>query len=283
MKKPLMLIAALVVLFAGCGKAKEANVNLGVTSASPGASTSAAPGASSAPTATAKAGSSKAAGGSSPSTSKSGGVTTTPKPAAPGRSNPPKDGRYSYRADGIVQQGNTNPQTYSNQTITADDSHSGAIYSSTVQNSQGTTTTKTQWSSTKVTLVSIDIESPSGSFKCAYNPQPTIVKFPIKAETYPQQKLSGSGNACGGTLDISYLRKENVQDATGHTWSTWVVHVKTSTTVKFNGTTTTITSDETRWVSPDLGVEIKSVSDGTQDSAFGKSKSHVTLLLKSHP
>ncbi len=284
MRKPLLVAAAIVVLLAACGKAKESNVNLGVTSATPGTSATAKPGTSaSAAKATTAPAASKSSGGSSSSSKTSTGGTTTPKPAAPGTSNPPKDGTYDYRADGSVTQNGSKPQSFSNQTISAKDTHSGSTYTSTESTSQGTTTSKDQWTSTGVKLLSISIQNPAGTFSCTYNPPVQILRYPIKAETYPQQRLAGSGNACGGTLDIQVLRKENTNDATGHTWSTWVIHVKTNSTIKSQYGNATVTMDEMRYFSPDLGVEVKSVSDDTQSSALGKTTSHITTLLKSHP
>jgi len=283
--RPLLTVtlAAGVLVLAACGKAKETNLNLGV-SASPEASSPAAPGSSTAPKASSAPGATKAPSKSSSSSgSTSKGSTTTPKPAPAGGANPPKDGSYAYRTDGSVSQNGSNPQNYSNQTVTADISHSGNVYSTKQTTQQGSTTSKDQWTSTRILFLSVEISSPYGTFSCTYNPPLTIAKFPTKPETFPQQHLNGSGNACGGTLDITVLDKENVVDASGHKWSAWKIHVKISSQFKYNGQPVSTTSDETRWFSPDLGVEVKSIADGSNSSALGKSTSHSTTLLKSHP
>jgi hypothetical protein len=281
MRKPLLVAATIVVLLAACGKSKQTSVNLGVPSATPASSSAAKPGATpSAAKASSTPATTKSSGGSSSSSTT---AKATAKPAAPGSANAPKDGTYTYRADGSVTQNGSKPQTYNNQTITAKNTHSGTTYTSTESTSQGTTTSKDQWTSTGVKLLSISIQNPAGTFSCTYNPPLQIIKFPIKPETYPQQKLSGSGNACGGTLDIQVVKQENASDASGHSWSTWLVHVKTVSNIKTQYGNATISMDEMRNFSPDLGVEIKSVADDTQNSALGKGTSHVTTVLKSHP
>jgi len=285
MRKALLTTVALALVLAACGKAKETNLNLGVSSASPGTTSSAAPGETTAPKSSSAPGATKAPSSSSSSSSTSGskGSTTTPKPAPPGGANTPKDGTYDYRADGSVTSNGSNPQNYSNQTVTADISHSGNVYTTKQTTQQATTTSKDQWTSTKILFQSVEISSPYGTFSCTYNPALTIAKFPTKPETFPQQHLSGSGNACGGTLDIQVLDKENVVDASGHTWSAWKIHVKINSQFKYNGTPVTAQSDEMRWFSPDLGVEVKSIANGSNTSPLGKTTSKTTTVLKSHP
>jgi len=283
MRKPLLLALTLLLVMGACSKSKEGNLTLGGTSASPGATAATGGTATSAPKTSAKAGGTKPAATTSSSGTK-GGSQSTPKPAPAGGSNTPKDGSYGYTVSGTA----TNPQTgqpsnYSNQTVTAKISHKGDVYSTEQSSNQGTNTSKDQWTSTKVLFLSVSISSPYGTFSCTYKPPLTIAKFPTKPETFPQQQLSGSGNACGGTLDIQVLRKENVADATGHSWSSWVIHVKINSSFKYNGQTITTKSDEMRWVSPDLGVQVKSVADTESDTPFGKAKGHATSLLKSHP
>jgi hypothetical protein len=281
-RKRLLLLVVIATVFAACGKAKESNVNLGVTSATPGTTASAKPGATAAAKTSAKPGSTKAPTGGT-SSSGSTGSTTTPKPAPPGKANPPKDGSYAYRSDGNTNSPSTGPQSYSNQTITTKISHSGNVYSSEQSTNQGTVTSRDQWNSANIQFLSVKIESPYGTFTCTYNPPLVIAKFPIKPETFPQQKLQGSGNACGGTLDISVLDKENVQDATGHTWSAWKLHVKINSSFKYNGQPVSSSSDEMRWFSPDLGIEVKSIADTSNSSPLGKATGHATTVLKSHP
>ena len=88
--------------------------------------------------------------------------------------------------------------TASRKTQTVKSSHSGNTYSNETQAQGGTNTQKTRWEATDIKLLSINIESPfAGNFSCTYNPPPVIAHIPAHPETFPQQKLNGSGNACG--------------------------------------------------------------------------------------
>lgn len=281
MRKPVLVAVALVVLLAACGKPKTSNVTLGGTSASPGASGSAAPGSTEAPKKSSAPGSTKA-----PTTTKAGSASgATPKPAGQGGVNTPKDGTYVYRLDGTSDSAQTGHQTFSNKTATGKISHSRNLYSTQSSSSEqsGSSTTKVEWDPTQLLLVSIHIEQGSLQFDCTYNPKPVIAHIPTKAEKFPQQKLAGSGNACDGTLDIQVFDKENAKDATGKSWSTWRIEVKTTNKISYNGAPITVTSDQMRWFAPDLGVEVKEVTDQQNKSAFGTGSSHLTTLLKSHP
>ncbi len=137
--------------------------------------------------------------------------------------------------------------------------HDGDIVidESTSSESAGRTTTKARWASARVTLVSLTVETPAGSFACTFKPELVIIHIPIKAEKFPTQNISGDGNACGGKVDITVEGKEDVKDAAGKTWSTWRVKVHTQTD---SGQLKT-TNDETRWFSPDLGVQIRQQSN----------------------
>jgi hypothetical protein len=284
MKKAVLVAVAFALVLAACGKEKRSTVDLGGTPSAT-ATSSAEPGAS-APAASASAGpvtTSKAASGS---TSSGGSTASTPKPAAQGGTNPPKDGSYVYRVDGEgTSPFNPTPQKFTNETRTDKSSHSGNVYTTETTTSiqAGKSTIRARWEATKVSLLSIVIESQIGTLSCDYTPKPVIAHIPAKVETFPQQPLTGNGNACGGTIDISVLRKENAKDASGKTWSTWLFEIKINSKFTYNGQPITNTSDDKRWISPDLGTEIK--TDTTSSTQFGanKSNSHTTSVLKSHP
>lgn len=217
------------------------------------------------------------------STATSGPVRT----AAPGRASPPKDGTYTYTYEG---KGNdpTNPaageQSFSGERYDKI-SHSGGTYTTETTTSEdaGRTTIKTRWTDTKVEMLEIVIESQAGTFSCRFDPPLVITKFPIKPETYPTQTFKGDGNACDGKLDITIVKKEDVKDAAGKAWSTWNVKVHT----EIRPPNLVIIQDETRWVSPDIGVGIR--SQGTQDGTFKsgattfKFDNSFTSVLKKRP
>jgi len=287
MKRFLTLVAAGVLLFAACGKENANTSDLtGGASSAPTASAmsehSAAPGAS------ADASGAPVTGGTASSAPAASSAVRTAPPTtrsapAEGRANPPADGAYTYTYAGTASDP-TNPagppQKF-NGTLTNQISHSGSVYTSEVTNSEnpGRTTTKTRHSSTKVELLSLKTETAAGDFSCTYNPPLVITKFPIKPETYPQQQMKGSGNACNGTLDITIVRKTTQADATGKSWSVWEVKVKTT----LKSQQLTINQNETRFVSPELGVEVKST--GSSMGTYGPYKftTNTTSTLKKHP
>ncbi len=294
MKKGLACALVLLFALAACGKEGRKTVTLGDVSGSPAPSASSEATSSAAPKASAKAApkatSATSGGNTSSGSSDDGATASTPKPAAQGGVNPPKNGTYLYRTDGSAPSGPGQPaQTFSNKTATAKMSHTGNAYTTenTSEDRDGKSTTRTRWEATKISLLSVQIETGSNSgnltFRCDYEPNPVIGHIPPKVETFPQQKLSGNGNACGGTLDIAVLRKETAKDATGKSWSTWVIHVKINSQFDYNGSKITTSTDDMRWFSPDLGVEIKSHTKTTTTSAFGTQKSDFTSVLKSHP
>lgn len=284
MKKGLALIALVVLLFAACGKEGDGEgTTLAGGDATTAPTSSSAPesaGKSAAPGASTKAGESSA----KPAASSAAAPSNAPAPKAPeGGSNRPKDGAYVYAVDGTATDPfnpAAPPQKYKGeQTNTV--SHSGDVYTTETTTSEqpGRTTIRTKWASDKVTMLSLKSETSGGDFSCTFNPPLTITKFPVKPETFPTQQLKGQGNACNGTLDITIVKKETTKDANGRSWSAWQVKVKL--TIKSDQFT--LTTNETRWVSPELGAEIR--SNGAADGQFGptKFKSTSVSALKKHP
>jgi len=282
--KRLGIVVAFVLLAGACGGGKkEANLNNALTSASPGATASAATNAS--PGASAPAGA--PSGGSGTSGGGQGATASTPKPASQGGQNAPKDGKYTYTIDGSASDP-TNPTAPARPykgTLTKQWSHSGNVYTETqtTDASAGRTTQKTRWESTRISLLYVKAETQGGDFYCEFSPPLLISHLPVKAETIPTQQFKGSGNACDGTLDIQIIRKETVKDANGKSWSTWRVHIKTKTKA---GQFTT-SGDDTRWVSPDLGTEVR--TDGTSQTLIGtgptatKFNASAKTALKTYP
>jgi hypothetical protein len=259
MKKALTILAAAVMLLAACGREGTPSEELTTaqTSASPGATT--APGSTDAADATAPPGGEPGATPAATSGTAPAKTTAPVQNADEGGNNQPKAGEYVYDISGEASDP-TNPAAGKQKfdgDKTVEVTNAGAVTTRQETNTEsaGRTTIRTKYESTRVLLLSFKQETAQGDFSCEFSPAPVIAKFPIKAETFPQQKLSGKGNACGGTLDIRVDRKENAKDANGRSWSTWVVSVKQHTeTSQF-----TIDRSEARWVSPDLGMEIQTI------------------------
>jgi hypothetical protein len=292
MKRVLAVLAAAMLLLAACGReGAEDESTLTSESAVPTASAGGGAEATDVPDAAATA--SAAAGGGATG----GGATTAPtsaartaapatsdrKPPAEGRANPPTDGTYVYSYSGTASDpfNPSGPPEKFNGELTTQSSHSGSTYTAEITNSEqpGRTTIRTRWSSTKVEMLSLKTESAAGDFGCTFDPPLLIIKFPIKPETFPTQTLKGEGNACNGSLDITIVKKTTQKDATGKSWSVWEVKVKTT----LKSGQLTLTQQETRWLSPELGVEIR--SNGTSDGKYAAQsfKTTSTSALKKHP
>lgn len=291
MKRLVAVIAAGLVLLSACGKEGEPRELSAVGDRTPSATATSTPktsgdaDATATPAATAAGRPTATQGASSPS---GGGTPGAPAATAePGKSKPPKDGRYVYELSGKATDP-TNPaageQSYSGEQYT-EVSHSGAVYTyeSTNSESPGRTTIRTRWTDARVELLEISTETPIGTYGCKFNPVLVVTKFPIKPETYPTQTFKGEGNACDGKLDITVEAQETVKDAGGTAYRTWRAKVRT----EIHSDNFDIVQNETRWTSPDLGIEVRSngtqngeVSSGAFQSKFSGSS---TSVLKSKP
>lgn len=284
MKKWLVAIVCGVLVFAACGREGPATQDTLATAeplespleteepAATATPRATAPDATTAPAATARA------------AAPAGGAAATSAPAAkppPGRFNPPQDGAYVYSYSGTRSDPFAGGEEEFSGELTNEVTHSGNVLTTESTNSEspGRTTIRTRWSDTKVEMLSLKTESQAGDFSCTFDPPLIIAKFPVKAETYPKQELKGEGNACNGTLEITFERQEAAKDATGRSWNAWRVRVKT--TVKSDQLT--ITQNETRWIPPELGTEVRST--GSSQATFGAQKfnQNSTTALKSRP
>ncbi|HYZ93025.1 MAG TPA: hypothetical protein VFA34_11655 [Actinomycetota bacterium] len=281
-KRPVFAAVAFLLLVAGCGREGALTSELTGSTPTPEATTTpAATGPSETPAATSTAAASAAPSGAG------GGAAAPTKPAAEGGINTPKDGKYVYTYKGEASDPfnpAAPPERFDGE-LTIESSHEGNVYTSEQTNTEspGRVTTRSRWEATRITLLSFKTETAGGDFSCTFDPPLLIAKIPIKVEKFPTQQLKGSGNACNGKLDIEVQAKETVQDATGKSWSTWRIHV----VLQVGNEQFTNTTDQTQWLSPDLGFEIKTdersngevKTPGGSQKFSGKSGS----VLKSHP
>lgn len=286
MRKLVPLVAALHLLAASCGSENEAELTTTEGTSEPRATETAAP------EATAKAGG--AAGGGSGGQAGGGEAQEAPAPVQPapeGGVNRPRAGTYVYNLDGKASDP-TNPTAPEREyredaEVFADVSHSGDVTTMERSTSEegGVFTTRTRWEVGRVLLLSVKTEVPIlGTFSCSFDPPLLIATLPIKPETFPTQEFKGSGNACNGKLDITVVQQEPSSDANGKSWSTWQIKVHTEASSSQFSTV----SDDVRWFSPDLGMEIR--TDGKTNGSFKtqagtsqnfSSESHTAL--KKHP
>ena len=283
MRKTFAFAVIAVLALAACGReGQSGSVVAGLATNAPSTTSGPVAAASATPATSASAAPSASAGpAATTAPTKSSAPAATPQP---GKANAPKDGKYLYNSSGKSTVPFSPPTFSGTETITY--SHSGSDYTAVATNSEqaGSSTTKSRWTDTSVLLTGFKQEGAQGTVECNLNPPLTITKFPIKPETFPTQQLKGSGNGCNGTLDVQIVKQEAMKDATGKSWNTWQAKVTIKTSTTYQGTTVHITQAETRWVSPDLGVEIKSVGHTDIDAgAQGKYTVDQTDVLKSHP
>ncbi len=258
-KKAIAALVAGVLLLAACGReGGEEQLDITAQGTTEPTATAKADDAEAKATPTPKA---DAEATPTPAATTAAAANKTPAPAAKaaeGDLNQPKAGTYTYDLEGKASDP-FNPaageQAFDGE-MSAKISHSGAVTTREQTNSEqpGVTTVRTKRETDRIVLLSFKQETAQGDFSCTFDPAPEIAHIPVKVEKFPTQQLKGQGNACGGTLNIDVQRKETVPDATGKTWDTWRILVdQTTETSQFK-----IHSIDTRWISPDLGVEVAS-------------------------
>jgi hypothetical protein len=272
-RRAIAIAVAALLLLAACGREGVPGEVSSLGDASPSPSASATAAASATPSATKKA----AAASATPSATAaapqaSAGASET---ASPGTFRRPTGGRYtySYEGEGTDPTNPAGPERSFEGKRYTEVSHSANDYTFVGTNSEDTTrsTTKTRWSSTKVELTYIEIQTQVGTFKCKFDPPLVITRFPVKPETYPSQTFKGEGNACDGKLEITVVKREQAKDATGKSWDAWQVKVHTET----RSSNFDITTDETRWVAPDLGIEVRSNANSNGNFKIGASSGKI--------
>jgi hypothetical protein len=196
----------------------------------------------------------------------------------------PEAGTYTFNAKGEATDP-TNPtappQKYEG-TATAEITRSGTTVTreDSADNSPGNVTLVTKYDDTKIHLVSFKAETTAGDFNCTLDPPIVIATFPVKVGQKFGGDFKGSGNACeGSSVSIQVTKQEAAKDANGKSWDTWVIVVKQITK---SGQLST-NSEQTRWISPELGVEVK--TSGKTSGSFGATKfsGSGTTVLKDHP
>lgn len=286
MRKALILVFALLLLGAACGGEDEAELTTTEGTSEPGATETAAPEGTPKPGGTSSGGSGgQATGGSAQQTS------APVQPAPEGKINRPRAGTYVYDLDGQASDPlnpAAPPQNYPEDAEeTREISASGDVYTTETANSErpGVTTVRTKYESIRILLVSFKNESALGDFSCTLQPPIEIAHIPPKVEKLPTQTATcKEDDNASGKVDINVVGKETVKDSKGKSWSTWKALVR----IEINSDDVSLVQDETRWVSPDLGVDVKSQGKGngefkTPAGASAKFSSEDTKTLKRYP
>ncbi len=284
--RALIAAVALALFAAGCGQEGSITPGLAGRDATPSATATAASPQES-PGATDAAGTAAPVPGQATAGPTAGPQSQPTKPVAQGGVNTPKDGSYVYTYAGESDDpfNPTAPPERFDGEQTVDISHQGNVYTSEHTNTEepGRTTTRSRWEPDRILLLSFKAETAGGDFNCTFDPPLLIAKIPVRPETFPTQTLKGTGNFCEGKLDITVEGQETVKDATGRSWSTWRVHVR----LQAGNEQFTLTTDDKQWLSPELGVEIRTngTSHGEIRTAGGSQTfdGKATSALKRHP
>jgi hypothetical protein len=104
---------------------------------------------------------------------------------------------------------------------------------------------------------------------CSYDPPIEIMHIPIRVEEFREQESGGPG--CEATNAVNVVGREDTEDATGKTWSTWVIERQILSGDR--------TDEERHWFSPDLGHDVR-VETVTES---GGRRTETAQLLRSYP
>jgi hypothetical protein len=200
--------------------------------------------------------------------------------------NRPKEGTYIYAFDGSRSAADPSAEPVSapeDAEFESKVSIDGGVIETVEQTSYGSTvaTTTYRWKADTVLELSIETKSSAGTAGCEVESPIEVIRIPIKKGKYTSQDYDGTGIACDRTKETEVLRQEDVRDAEGRTWSTWVFEIKT--VGRSPGLTEEFT--ETKWFSPDLGKDIKTETETAGIGAGGKElyRAQTSTLLKRYP
>lgn len=197
----------------------------------------------------------------------------------------PQLGVYDYTISGTYQYGSESRQRYPSKARMVveyvgkdeDPEESGPQFTTrtTWNFAQDTLVTTTQWEPGRVLLLYTNLLS-DGEHRCVYEPPVEILRLPIQAQVLPAQPWEGA--ECSGEIQVSVLRKESVS-AAGRRWEAWKVRqVMRYVMGDLEGT-----RDDTIWISPDLGVELKIERKADVTRSGDRLRMRQTMLLKEYP
>jgi hypothetical protein len=268
MRKLIVLLAVLALVAAACGGGDD-EAELATRAATP------TPAAEDAPEPGEENGETPAPGeqpGTGTGDEPEGSVTdpeAVPPAAEPGQPNRPRAGTYVYDLSGQASDPLNPagpPRSFPDDAeVQSEISWDGDIQTVVTTNSEapGRTTTRWRWSADRLEFLSIRTQMPGGDFGCVFEPPILAANFPIQTGSLPDQSWGCEDSDGSGETSITIEGQEDVQDANGQTWSTWRV----STSTQFDFGQVRGNQESTSWMSPDLGVDIR--SEGSQDGEFG--------------
>ncbi len=267
----LLLVASCSKSEGKSGRLTDASTALPTSSAAvgPSGSAPAAPRASgkapSAPVASANASTRTGSSGSS-------GASGEVSPSGPAQ---PKVGAYTFHEKGTRRAGSAGQSQPYEEDGTLNVSRSGSDATLSYQNSQGKEDMTLRFERDRVLLTHVMIQQSIGSFGGDLQPPPMVVRWPVRVG----DSWSGSWTANGtsGKTSVRVDRSESMS-AMGSAWKTYVLETTTTTTGQASGTTKV-----TSWYAPDLGLDLRRVSDFSGSYQGVPFQAHSDQVITSRP
>ena len=187
----------------------------------------------------------------------------------------PRAGKYGFHEKGTRRAGSAGQdQPYETDgTLTV--SVSGQRNTLRFQTDQGSEELTLRYESDRALLERARLEQSFATFDARFDPPQMVLRSPMKVgdawtNTWKADQTSG-------TTKIRVARKESVS-AMGKTWSAYVIVNDTTASGDAKGTTTS-----TSWYIPELGLDVKRVSDFDGSYRGIAVKQHSERILTSRP
>lgn len=182
---------------------------------------------------------------------------------ASGPIDPPKPGSYVYDWSGRALDPDDQSKVLNEVkglSQTQKVSRDGKDYTTevTTERVEGVTRIRTRWEDDRVQLISSE---PSGGVGCTFEPPVELFRIPLRHGSIPKQ--SWESENCSGSIEVEVIGRSRAPDVAGRNWETWKLEVRIETTTAGG----TLFENETRWLSPELGMDIRTerVAEGTSD------------------
>jgi hypothetical protein len=198
--------------------------------------------------------------------------------------NRPVAGSYVYTYETEVTQPSKTPRRSTpDAELTSKVTMDGDTATIAEQSTEGSAiaTVKRRYTDEGILELSFETKTEQGSTGCTLSEPLTVVPLPLEKVELEPEPIEGEGTSCEGERTVSVGDAEDVEDASGNTWSTR--KVKIENVVRSVGLTSLSTL--TLWFSPDLGREVKtsSVAENINSEGGVVIRGETTTLLKSYP
>jgi hypothetical protein len=186
----------------------------------------------------------------------------------------PAAGKYRFHEEGTRRAGSTGQ----NQPFAVDGTltvtHKNADVTLSFSSSQGEDEMRLRHETTRVLLTYVRLKQAVATFEGTFDPPQVVLRWPLRSgDTWTNEWKAGNTS---GTTKITITREETIR-AFGRDWNTYVIANHTDARGDAQGTT-----ESTSWYAPELGLDIKRVSDfkGTYKGVPFDQRSERTLTSR---